>query len=125
MTASKISVLGRTSRSVVRVLVWPRRSRSVKLLMPLLASVLGVALVVEAETASDARDGLDRLRKRGFTVTEEYAIGGGKTIDLHAARGEEHVCSSPPNSTSCRKRFTRSPAQRQRNQWPTSVLPPR
>ena len=31
----------------------------------------------------------DRLRKRGFTVTEEYAVGGGKTIDLHAARGEE------------------------------------
>jgi len=33
----------------------------------------------------------DRLRKRGFTVTEEYAVGGGKTIDLHATRGEEHV----------------------------------
>jgi hypothetical protein len=33
----------------------------------------------------------DRLRRRGFSVTEEYAVGGGKTIDLHAARGEEHV----------------------------------
>jgi hypothetical protein len=33
----------------------------------------------------------DRLRKRGFTVTEEYAVGGGKTVDLYAVRGEEHV----------------------------------
>lgn len=33
----------------------------------------------------------DRLRKRGFTVTEEYAVGGGKTVDLHAVRDQEHV----------------------------------
>jgi hypothetical protein len=33
----------------------------------------------------------DRLRKRGFTVTEEYAVGGGKTVDLYAERGEEHL----------------------------------
>lgn len=33
----------------------------------------------------------DRLRKRGFTVTEEYAVGGGKTVDVHAERGEEHL----------------------------------
>jgi Type IV secretion-system coupling protein DNA-binding domain len=33
----------------------------------------------------------DRLRKRGFTVTEEFAVGGGKTVDLRAVRGEEHL----------------------------------
>jgi hypothetical protein len=33
----------------------------------------------------------DRLRKHGFTVTEEYALGGGKTIDLYAVRGERRV----------------------------------
>jgi hypothetical protein len=33
----------------------------------------------------------DRLRQQGFTVTEEHPIGDGKTVDLHAVRGEEHV----------------------------------
>jgi hypothetical protein len=34
---------------------------------------------------------VDRLRKRGFIVTQEYAVGGGKTIDVHGVRREEHV----------------------------------
>lgn len=33
----------------------------------------------------------DRLRQQGFTVTEEHPIGDGKTVDLHATRGDEHV----------------------------------
>jgi hypothetical protein len=33
----------------------------------------------------------DRLRQQGFTVTEEHPIGGGKTVDLHAVRGEDHL----------------------------------
>ncbi len=32
----------------------------------------------------------DQLRKRGFTVTAEHPLGGGKTVDLHAVRAEEH-----------------------------------
>lgn len=33
----------------------------------------------------------DRLRQLGFVVVEEHPIGGGKTADLHAVRGEEQV----------------------------------
>jgi hypothetical protein len=33
----------------------------------------------------------DRLRTHGFSVTIEYALGGGKTVDLYAARGDEHL----------------------------------
>jgi hypothetical protein len=31
----------------------------------------------------------DRLRRQGFTVTEEYGLGSGKTVDLHAQRGTD------------------------------------
>jgi hypothetical protein len=31
----------------------------------------------------------DRLREQGFTVTEEYPTGGGKSVDLYAVRGEQ------------------------------------
>ncbi len=33
----------------------------------------------------------DRLRHRGFSVTDEYALGGGKTVDVHALRGEKEL----------------------------------
>jgi hypothetical protein len=33
----------------------------------------------------------ERLREQGFTVTEEYATGGGKTVDLYAVRGEQRL----------------------------------
>jgi hypothetical protein len=33
----------------------------------------------------------DRLRKHGFTVTEEYGIGDGRTVDVHARRGNEEI----------------------------------
>jgi len=33
----------------------------------------------------------ERLRAQGFAVTEEYALGGGKSVDLYAVRGEERV----------------------------------
>jgi hypothetical protein len=33
----------------------------------------------------------ERLGRLGYAVTEEAAIGGGKTVDLHAKRGEEDV----------------------------------
>lgn len=32
----------------------------------------------------------ERLRRQGFSVTEEYPIGDGRAVDLHAARGDEH-----------------------------------
>ncbi len=32
-----------------------------------------------------------RLHAHGFTVTEEYPVGGGKTVDLYAVRGEQRV----------------------------------
>jgi hypothetical protein len=34
------------------------------------------------------------LERRGYTVEEEYAIGGGKTVDLHARRHAEKRCGS-------------------------------
>jgi hypothetical protein len=33
----------------------------------------------------------ERLREQGFTVTEEYATGGGKTVDLYAVRDEQRL----------------------------------
>jgi energy-coupling factor transporter ATP-binding protein EcfA2 len=33
----------------------------------------------------------ERLRTHGFSVTIEYALGRGTTVDLYAARGDEHV----------------------------------
>lgn len=33
----------------------------------------------------------ERLREQGFTVTEEYATGGGKSVDLYAVRGEQRL----------------------------------
>ncbi len=33
----------------------------------------------------------ERLERLGYTVTEEAAIGGGKTVDLQATRREEEV----------------------------------
>jgi len=33
----------------------------------------------------------EQLQRNGYAVTEEFAVGGGKTIDLHARREERHV----------------------------------
>lgn len=33
----------------------------------------------------------DRLRGQGFSVTDEYPVGGGKTVDLHAVRGDQRL----------------------------------
>lgn len=33
----------------------------------------------------------ERLRRKGYTVTEEHAIGGGQTVDLQGVRDEEQV----------------------------------
>lgn len=33
----------------------------------------------------------ESLRAQGFTVTEEYPVGGGKTVDLQGVREHEHV----------------------------------
>jgi len=33
----------------------------------------------------------DHLRRQGFSVTEEYPVGGGKTVDLFASRGDQRV----------------------------------
>ncbi len=46
-----------------------------------------VRVVVVAAVFVDARDS----DAQGFAVTEEYAIGGGKTVDVHATRGEEQL----------------------------------
>jgi hypothetical protein len=35
----------------------------------------------------------ERLRGQGFSVTDEYPVGGGKTVDLYAVRGERIVAA--------------------------------
>lgn len=51
----------------------------------------------------------ERLRGQGFSVTDEYPVGGGKTVDLYAVRGDQRLIVEvetgrsdiPANMTKC------------------------